>query len=168
MFKLRDKDLINGRSYLDRLSYILYTMFAPWIIAFSLSYIFYNNKITGIVPDKIPTEWGSAVAIILFFFCVLIYTKFIKNIKELRGKDLSQKLEMYHEFNKSFFIQLNALGAISTLLFAVLNTTPVLAFNCFLVVGLSLERPAEERMFRHLRLKRESMKGFKDRPLLEN
>ena len=53
MFDLRDKDLTNGRTYFDRMSFVLYLFLAPWLAIFCFTFISYNNKITGILERVI-------------------------------------------------------------------------------------------------------------------
>jgi hypothetical protein len=167
MFDLREKDLVNGRTYFDRMGNLLFLFLGPWLAVFSLTYIGYNNKVTGVAEGLIPMSWGAVIAGLLLGACAYLYFNFTKRIKTIPGKEFREKITLYYSFNKVFYIRLNLLGVISTLLYVLLNSGPLAIFNCFLLVVVSLEKPGEERFFRHLRLKKEHMKGFKDRSLFE-
>lgn len=168
MLNLREKDLQTGRHYLDRMNILLYLCFVPWLLAFCGIYLHYNNKVTGISPEKIPVLWSSILALALLGCCVWVYLVFTKNLKNIPGKPLPEKLSMYYVYNKWFYVQLNLLAMVATALYAVLNAGPLVVFNCFMIMVVSLEKPGEARLFRHLRLKQYRMRGFKDRNVLEN
>lgn len=167
MLNLRDKDLINGRTFLDRQSIILYLFLAPWLLIFIGTYVFYNNRVTGVSLEKIPVWGGALLVCSLLIVCIYIYLGFTRKLKSIPGKPFREKIIMYYTINKEFHIQMNLLAAVSTIFYMGLNSLPLAVFNCFIVVIMSLEKPAEERFFRHLRLNKKDIKGFKDRPLFD-
>ena len=167
MLDLRDKDLVSGRTYFDRMGSILYLFLAPWLAVFCLAFISYNNKVSGISDQGIPLLWGGLLAGLLLIFCIYFYIDFSKQLKTIPGKAFKEKVKLYYAINKSFYIKINLLGVIATLLYVFFNIGPLIVFNCFIVVVTSLEKPSEERFFRHLRLSKNHIKGFKDRALFE-
>jgi len=167
MLDLRDKDLVNGRTYFDRLGNILYLFLAPWLAVFCITFISYNNKVTGIAEQEIPMVWGAVLTSVFFVICIYLYLGFSKKLKTIPGKEFKEKVRMYYSFNKDFYIKMNLLAVVSTLIYVLFNIGPIIVFNCFVVVIMSLEKPTEERFYRHLRLNKEHIKGFKDRALFE-
>ncbi len=167
MLDLREKDLENGRTYFDRMGNIQYLFLAPWLVVFCVTFIVYNNKISGISEQEISLLWGGIIASLFLLLCIYLYIDFSKNLKTIPRKEFKEKVRLYFAFNKAFYIRMNILAVLSTLLYVFFNIGPLAVFNCFVVVVMSLEKPTEERFFRHLRLNKEHIKGFKDRDLFE-
>ena len=121
MFDLREKDLVNGRTYFDRMGNLLYLFLAPWLAVFCITFISYNNKITGIVDQKVSLTSGGVIAALFLAICIYIYFDFVKKLKALLGKELKEKVKLYYSYNTSFYTRINLLAMSSTLMYVFFN-----------------------------------------------
>lgn len=149
----------NIFDYINKLRIRLYLMIAIPIIVFAFLYLEYTRGISGPKPDSVSfNAFTNSLLVAIFastiFAAYYFFNKKVKNIRPV--KDRKQQLDEYFKASMTrYYIILAGVGA-TTIGYGLTYNLYFAGFFVGYMFMISLNNPNMYRVFRHLRLSKES------------